>query len=71
MSCVHLRQLYQLCQTSNIRITGADLVHMVCRECGVQDVCPAMLMEEYDATHPDEAAAAEAGKDAATGKVAG
>ena len=54
MSCIHLRQLYQLCQDNNIRLTGADLVHMVCRECGVQDVCPAMLMEEYDATHPEE-----------------
>ncbi len=53
MSCVHLKKLYELCEQEELRIGGADLVRLVCTQCGEQEVCPSMLMEEYDATHPD------------------
>jgi hypothetical protein len=49
MTCVHLTKLYQLCQKEGIRLSGSDLIHVVCDQCGEQEVCPSMLMEEYDA----------------------
>ncbi len=55
MTCVHLRKLYELCQTHELRLGGADLIHIVCHECGEKDVCPSGLMEEL----PDEKAAGE------------
>lgn len=50
MTCVHLRKLYELCQTHELKLGGADLIHIVCHECGEKDVCPSGLMEEL----PDE-----------------
>jgi len=55
MTCVHLKKLYALCETEQLRIGGADLVHIVCTQCGEQEVCPSVLMEEYEAQHPDDA----------------
>ena len=55
MVCVHLKQLYQLCQDQQLKLSGTDLVHVVCKQCGIQEVCPSILMDEYDATHPDAA----------------
>ncbi len=52
MTCVHLQQLYRLCQEHDLKLGGADLIHIVCNQCGVQDVCPSMLSDEYDARHP-------------------
>jgi hypothetical protein len=54
MTCVHLRQLYELCNHQQLRLGGADLVRIVCRQCGEQEVCPSTLMDEYDATHHEE-----------------
>ena len=48
MTCVHLRKLYQLCQDNNIRLSGVDLIHILCEECGEKEVCPSVLMDEYD-----------------------
>jgi hypothetical protein len=53
MPCVHLQQLYKLCQEHELKLSGADLIHVMCPKCGVQDVCPSTLMEEYDALHPE------------------
>jgi hypothetical protein len=55
MSCVHLKKLYDLCAQEDLKIGGTDLVRIVCRQCGEQEVCPSMLMEEYEAQHPEEA----------------
>jgi hypothetical protein len=52
MTCIHLRRLYQLCQQEGLRLGGTDLIHIVCEQCGEQEVCPAMLMDEYEARHP-------------------
>lgn len=49
MACVHLVKLYQLCQQEGIRIGGPDLIHLVCEQCGEKEVCPSVLMDEYDA----------------------
>jgi hypothetical protein len=48
MTCVHLRKLYDLCQSNDIRIASLDLVHVVCNQCGQKEVCPSMLLEEYE-----------------------
>ena len=48
MTCVHLRKLYDLCQSNNLRLASSDLVHVVCKECGQKEVCPSVLVEEYE-----------------------
>jgi hypothetical protein len=53
MTCVHLKKLYDLCADEQLKIGSGDLVRIVCTQCGEQDVCPSMLMEEYEATHPE------------------
>ena len=58
MSCVHLKRLYDLCVEQDVKIGGSDLVRFVCKQCGAQEVCPTMLMEEYEARHPEECDAA-------------
>jgi hypothetical protein len=49
MACVHLQQLYRLCQEHDLKLSGSDLIHVVCNQCGEQEVCPSTLMDEYDA----------------------
>ena len=50
MTCVHLQKLYKLCQTHDLKLGGADLIHIICHECGEKEVCPSGLMDEL----PDE-----------------
>ena len=54
MTCVHLQKLYQLCRDNDLKLGGADLIHIVCRECGEKEVCPAVFMDEYDSGSADE-----------------
>jgi hypothetical protein len=75
MVCEHLRHLYQLCITQQIRLSSSELVHFVCRQCDTQDTCPSNLME-YDehlhryeigaenGTAPDRSTAASKGASA-------
>jgi len=51
MTCVHLKKLYALCEKEQLKLGGADLVRIVCTQCGEQEVCPSMLLEEYEAQH--------------------
>lgn len=48
MVCDHLRHLYQLCTTQQIRLSSSELVHFVCKQCDSQDTCPSNLMEYAD-----------------------
>ena len=48
MTCVHLRQLYKLCQEQDLKLGGSDLIRVVCHQCGEQEVCPSTLIDEYD-----------------------
>ena len=48
MTCVHLRKLYQLCQEEDLRLGGSDLIRIVCQQCGVQDECPSLLLDEFE-----------------------
>ena len=65
MSCVHLKQLYDLCVEQDLKIGGTDLVRFVCKQCGQEEVCPTLLMEEYEAQHPEVAADETAAEEAA------
>jgi hypothetical protein len=49
MTCTHLHDLYQLCRDHQLKIAGSDLIRFVCEKCGEQEVCPSMLLDEYEA----------------------
>jgi hypothetical protein len=65
MTCVHLQQLYRLCREHDLKLGSSDLIHIVCNQCGVQDVCPSMMTDEYDAKHPQPSVDAPAAPDEA------
>ncbi len=48
MSCVHLQQLYKLCQEQQLKLGGSDLIRVVCHQCGDHEVCPSALVEADD-----------------------
>lgn len=47
MICVHLKELFQLCQDNDIRMSSSDLVRVVCQQCGAHEVCPSALTSEF------------------------
>jgi hypothetical protein len=51
MTCKHLKELYEMCQRHGLRLSSSDLIRIACAECGVEEVCPSMLCEEYDMRH--------------------
>ena len=63
MVCEHLKQLYQLCETQQLRLSSSDLIRVVCLQCQQQDVCPSTLTDEYDARKPSEDNDASVAKD--------
>ena len=52
MPCRHLHDLYEICNTHNLKLSSSDLIRIVCPACGVADECPSVLCEEYDSRHP-------------------
>ena len=48
MTCLHLRELYSLCQKHDLKIASSELVHIVCKQCGVAETCPSTCADEYD-----------------------
>lgn len=53
MTCVHLQKLYKLCQEQDLKLGGSDLIRVVCRQCGQQEVCPSTLMDEYNSNQSE------------------
>jgi len=49
MACVHLQQLYKLCNEHDLKLSSSDIIRIVCPQCGEQEVCPSTLTDEYDA----------------------
>ncbi len=49
MTCIHLRQLYKLCEDHDLKLSSSDLVRVACTQCGEQEVCPSTMMDEYEA----------------------
>lgn len=54
MVCNHLRELYELCESHQLRLGGSDLIRIICKTCNEHEVCPSMLMDEYDARYKSE-----------------
>ena len=52
--CIHLKQLYQLCQESQLKLSSSDLIHVICSQCEKEEVCPSVLMADYEARHPEQ-----------------
>ena len=67
MTCVHLKKLYQLCQQEGLKLAGPDLIHIVCEQCGEQEVCPSLLYDEYEAN--EKKLAGQAAPSGATGSA--
>ena len=45
MPCTHLRELYELCEKHELRISSHDAVRIMCRQCEEQEVCPTSLTD--------------------------
>lgn len=45
MPCTHLRELYELCEKHELRISSHDAIRIVCRQCQEQEVCPSSLTD--------------------------
>jgi len=54
MACVHLQQLYQLCQENKLKLSSSDWIRVVCPQCGEQEVCPSTLTYQSDKYEPAE-----------------
>jgi hypothetical protein len=54
MTCKHLKDLYEVCQTHRLTLSSTDLIRIVCPQCGIEEVCPSVLAEEYETRHHEE-----------------
>ena len=54
MVCQHLSELYQLCEKNQLRLAGADLIRIVCRQCNQEETCPSVLTDEYDSAYHEK-----------------
>jgi hypothetical protein len=54
MPCKHLKELYDICQTHQLKLSSTDLIRIVCPQCGVEEVCPSVLEDEYETRHHEE-----------------
>jgi hypothetical protein len=59
MICEHLQELFDVCREHDLKIGGSDLIRVVCRQCGQQEVCPSTLVAS-----PDDKSAGESGSPA-------
>lgn len=48
MACEHLKQLYRVCQSHDLKLSSSDLIRIVCPHCGIEEVCPSVHTVEYD-----------------------
>ncbi len=51
MACKHLKEMYEICRTHNLKLSSTDLIRIVCPKCGVEEVCPSILVEQYESQH--------------------
>ena len=54
MTCVHLKQLYQICELHDLKLSSSDLIRITCPECGVQETCPSAHLNEFETNEDDE-----------------
>ena len=60
MTCVHLKELFKVCETHDLRLTSTDLVRIICPQCNLEEVCPSVYSAEYDKRQGSQESAAEA-----------
>lgn len=60
MSCKHLKELYEMCERHNLKLSSTDLIRIVCPECGVEERCPSLLCRDYEALPREGEGAQEA-----------
>ena len=48
MTCVHLKELFKVCETHDLKLTSTDLVRIICPQCNLEEVCPSVYSVEYD-----------------------
>jgi hypothetical protein len=65
VTCKHLKELYEICQAHQLKLSSTDLVRIVCRQCGIEEVCPSVLAEEYDTRHSEKTGPATPRSDSA------
>jgi len=53
MTCVHLKKLYEICDENQLQFSSSDLVRIVCRQCEQEEVCPSVLVSNYESQHPE------------------
>ena len=53
MTCKHIKELYDICESNNMRLSSTDLIRIVCPQCGEEEVCPSVLCDEYETKHTD------------------
>ena len=54
MTCKHLKELFTLCEAHDLKLSSSDLIRITCPSCGVEEVCPSVLCEDYDTRHPGQ-----------------
>ena len=54
MACKHLKELYEICNAHGLKLSSTDLIRIVCPKCGVEEVCPSILVEQYESQHGGE-----------------
>ena len=68
MPCVHLQELFQLCEKHDLQIASHDAIRIVCRQCHEQEVCPSSLTDGeqvLELSQPDSEAEPAGPKDRA------
>ena len=48
------KELYEICQTHQLKPSSTDLIRIVCPQCGVEEVRPSVLEGEYEPRHHEE-----------------
>lgn len=48
MPCEHLKQLYELCNEHELRLSSSDVIRIVCPHCQVEETCPSVHLREYE-----------------------
>ena len=57
MACKHLKDLFEICQKHHLTLSSSDLIRIACPQCGIEEVCPSVLAEEYESRHHEECGA--------------
>ncbi len=49
MTCVHLKELFHIVKKHDLHMSGAEVIHIVCPQCGLKETCPSAVSDEFEA----------------------